>query len=137
MKAVREVTVQCLGVHGRRLLRADEGQRVRRVDRRGSRHHTLRFCGATHWHHGLPEPAYVRNSPTRAIDRLTTPMLISFGDQDGTVDFRQGVEMYNCARRAGQQFVMLAYANENHSAAEKPHQIDYHRRILQWFGHEL
>jgi hypothetical protein len=29
------------------------------------------------------------------------------------------------------------YANENHSAQEKPNQIDYHRRILQWFGHYL
>jgi hypothetical protein len=32
---------------------------------------------------------------------------------------------------------MLVYANENHSAQEKPNQIDYHRRILQWFGHYL
>ncbi len=56
---------------------------------------------------------------------------------DGTVDFRQGVEMYNYARRAGKQLVMLVYANEDHSAREKPNQIDYHRRILQWFGHYL
>ena len=116
----------------------------------------LSFYGAIHWNQGLPEPAhfetgqarmdvpfwvdlpaYVRNSPTLAIDKLKTPMLIFFGDKDGTVDFRQGVEMYNYARRAGKQLVMLVYANENHSAAEKPNQIDYHRRILQWFGHYL
>jgi dipeptidyl aminopeptidase/acylaminoacyl peptidase len=82
-------------------------------------------------------PAYVRNSPTLAIDKLNTPMLIFFGDKDGTVDFRQGVEMYNYARRAGKQLVMLVYADENHSATQKPNQIDYHRRILQWFGHYL
>jgi dipeptidyl aminopeptidase/acylaminoacyl peptidase len=116
----------------------------------------LSFYGAIHWNQGLPEPAhfetgqarmevpfwvdlpaYVRNSSTLAIDKLKTPMLIFFGDKDGTVDFRQGVEMYNYARRAGKQLVMLVYANENHSAAEKPNQIDYHRRILQWFGHYL
>jgi hypothetical protein len=45
--------------------------------------------------------------------------------------------MYNYARRAGKQLVMLVYAGENHSAREKPNQIDYHRRILQWFDHYL
>jgi dipeptidyl aminopeptidase/acylaminoacyl peptidase len=116
----------------------------------------LSFYGAIHWNQGLPEPAhfetgqarmdvpfwvdlpaYIRNSPTLFVDKLQTPMLIFFGDKDGTVDFRQGVEMYNYARRAGKQLVMLVYANENHSAQEKPNQIDYHRRILQWFGHYL
>ena len=116
----------------------------------------LSFYGAIHWGPGLPEPAhfetgqarmdvpfwvdlpaYIRNSPTLFIDKLRTPMLIFFGDRDGTVDFRQGVEMYNYARRAGKQLVMLVYANEDHSAREKPNQIDYHRRILQWFGHYL
>jgi dipeptidyl aminopeptidase/acylaminoacyl peptidase len=116
----------------------------------------LSFYGAIHWGPGLPEPAhfetgqarmevpfwvdlpaYIRNSPTLFINKLQTPMLIFFGDKDGTVDFRQGVEMYNYARRAGKQLVMLVYANEDHSAREKPNQIDYHRRILQWFGHYL
>jgi len=116
----------------------------------------LSFYGAIHWNQGMPEPqhfetgqarmdvpfwvdlpAYIRNSPTLFVDKLRTPMLIFFGDKDGTVDFRQGVEMYNYARRAGKQLVMLVYANENHSAQEKPNQIDYHRRILQWFGHYL
>jgi dipeptidyl aminopeptidase/acylaminoacyl peptidase len=116
----------------------------------------LSFYGAIHWNEGLPEPAhfetgqarmevphwvdlpaYIRNSPTLFVNKLKTPMMIFFGDKDGTVDFRQGVEMYNYARRAGKQLVMLVYANENHSAREKPNQIDYHRRILQWFGHYL
>ena len=90
---------------------------------------------------------YVRASAENRMSRILplnhdtrfwrTPMLIFFGDKDGTVDFRQGVEMYNYARRAGKQLVMLVYANEDHSAREKPNQIDYHRRILQWFGHYL
>jgi acetyl esterase/lipase len=116
----------------------------------------LSFYGAIHWNQGLPEPqhfetgqarmdvpywvdlqAYIRNSSTLFINKLETPMMIFFGDKDGTVDFRQGVEMYNYARRAGKQLVMLVYAGENHSAREKPNQIDYHRRILQWFDHYL
>jgi dipeptidyl aminopeptidase/acylaminoacyl peptidase len=116
----------------------------------------LSFYGAIHWSQGMPEPqhfetgqarmdvpfwvdlqAYIRNSSTLFVNKLETPMLIFFGDKDGTVDFRQGVEMYNYARRAGKQLVMLVYAGEDHSAREKPNQIDYHRRILQWFDHYL
>ena len=112
--------------------------------------------GTIHWNQGLPESshfetgqarmdvpywddmeAYVRESPVMGVPDLETPMLMAFGDADGTVDWHQGVEMYNYARRAGKQFVMLVYANENHSNREKKNQLDYHRRILEWFGHYL
>jgi dipeptidyl aminopeptidase/acylaminoacyl peptidase len=81
--------------------------------------------------------AYVRNSPVMFLPQLETPMLVFFGDKDGTVDWHQGVEFYNYARRAGKLVVMLVYLGENHSAREKPNQVDYHRRIRQWFGHFL
>lgn len=61
-------------------------------------------------------------------------MLVFFGDKDGTVDWDQGVELYNYARRAGKFLVMLVYPGEDHSARQKKNQIDYHRRVLQWFG---
>jgi len=74
--------------------------------------------GTLHWNQGMPEAshwetgqarmdvpywedmeAYVRESPVIWITQLETPMLMAFGDSDGTVDFRQGLEMYNYARR--------------------------------------
>jgi len=64
-------------------------------------------------------------------------MLVYFGDKDGTVDWHQGVEFYNYARRAGKFLVMLVYPGEDHGAREKPNQLDYHRRVLEWFGHFL
>jgi dipeptidyl aminopeptidase/acylaminoacyl peptidase len=112
--------------------------------------------GTIHWNQGMPESshwetgqarmdvpywddmeAYIRESPVIGIPELETPMLMAFGDADGTVDFHQGVEMYNYARRAGKQFVLLVYADENHSNRQKKNQIDYHHRILDWFGHYL
>ena len=112
--------------------------------------------GTIHWNQGRPESshfetgqarmevpywedmeAYVRNSPVMHLQTLNTPMLIFFGDKDGTVDWHQGVEMYNYARRAGKFLVMLVYPGENHSAREKENQIDYHHRIRDWFGHFL
>jgi hypothetical protein len=47
------------------------------------------------------------------------------------------VEYYNAARRAGKDFVMLVYEGENHSNGQKSNQIDYHSRIVDWFGHYL
>ena len=31
----------------------------------------------------------------------------------------------------------LVYEGENHSLTREPNQIDYHHRILEWFGHYL
>ena len=112
--------------------------------------------GTIHWNQGMPETshfetgqarmdvpywddmeAYIRNSPVMFIRELDTPMLMAFGDADGTVDWHQGVELYNYARRAGKHLVMLVYADENHSLRRKPNQIDYHHRVLDWFDHYL
>lgn len=81
--------------------------------------------------------AYMANSPVYNIARLNTPMLVAFGDEDGAVDWHQGIVFYNAARRAGKDMVLLVYEGENHSLAKKPNQIDYHRRINQWFAHYL
>jgi dipeptidyl aminopeptidase/acylaminoacyl peptidase len=117
----------------------------------------LSFAGAIHWTPGIPEfshwetgqarmdvppwedvEAYLRNSPIAKVQDLKTPMLMEVGDADGTVDWHQGIEFYNFARRAGKSnFVMLVYPGEDHGLRKKENQIDYHRRILQWFGHYL
>lgn len=81
--------------------------------------------------------AYIRNSPVFHIENMNTPLLVAFGDKDGAVEFNQGVELYNAARRAGKDMVMLVYEGENHSLAKRGNQLDYHRRINEWFGHYL
>jgi dipeptidyl aminopeptidase/acylaminoacyl peptidase len=78
---------------------------------------------------------YIANSPIFGMDTLETPLLIAFGDKDGAVDWHQGIEMYNAARLAKKQLVMLVYDGENHSLAKKPNQVDYHWRVREWFGH--
>ena len=116
----------------------------------------LSMYGSVYWNSGQPETghyetgqermqvpfwedsdAYLRNSPVLSIPRMKTPLLMAFGDKDGAVDWHQGIEMYNLARRAGKQFVLLVYPGENHGLAKKPNQIDYQRRALEWFGHYL
>ena len=58
-------------------------------------------------------------------------------DSDGVVDFRQGLEYYNYARRAGKPVILLVYPGADHGLREESQQVDYHRRILEWFGHWL
>ena len=82
-------------------------------------------------------PAYIRNSALFGVQTMKTPLLIEVGDNDGTVHFHQGVELYNSARRAGKNVVLIVYAGEDHGLRKKPNQIDYHRRIIDWFGHYL
>src|SRR5690348_949091 len=81
--------------------------------------------------------AYIRNSAVFGVSTMTTPLLIEVGDSDGTVFFHQGVELYNIARRAKKEVVLIEYVGEDHGLRKKANQIDYQRRIFQWFGHYL
>ncbi|MFT6108632.1 MAG: dipeptidyl aminopeptidase/acylaminoacyl peptidase [Planctomycetota bacterium] len=76
---------------------------------------------------------YIANSPIFSIENLNTPLLVAFGDNDGAVDWQQGIEMYNAARLAQRPYVMLVYPGENHGLREKANQVDYHHRVREWF----
>ncbi len=112
--------------------------------------------GEIYWNSGAPETghvevgqermqvplyedpqSYIRNSSTFVANKLAAPLLMEVGDHDGASDWHQDIEFYNAARRAGKPVVMLVYEGENHSVAQKPNQIDYHRRINAWFDHYL
>ena len=81
--------------------------------------------------------AYIRNSAVFGVQNMTTPLMIEVGDSDGTVFYHQGIELYNIARRAKKNVVLLEYAGEDHGLRKKADQVDYQRRIFAWFGHYL
>ncbi|MBL0179188.1 MAG: S9 family peptidase [Gemmatimonadetes bacterium] len=114
------------------------------------------FMGQMHWASGTAESdhsetgqarmevpywedraAHQRNSALERVDQMTIPMLMAHGNKDGTVEFFQATEFFNFARRAGKQVVLLVYDGEDHGFSKKANQIDYQRRILEWFGHWL
>lgn len=114
------------------------------------------FMGQLHWNPGIAElshwetgqarmevpfwedpDAHRRNSPIHEVHNMETPLLMAFGDEDGVVDWDQGTEFFNFARRAGKQMVLLVYEGEDHGFREEANQKDYHRRIIEWFGHYL
>ena len=81
--------------------------------------------------------SYHANSPLHHIQNMNTPLLMMFGTDDGAVEFNQGVEFYNAARRIGKEMVLLVYEGENHGLRQEANQRDYRDRIMQWFAHYL
>lgn len=80
---------------------------------------------------------YIQNSPVFNATNINTPLLVAFGNEDGAVDFNQGVELYNTMRRLEKEFVLLVYDGENHGLREKQNQLDYANRTHDWFNHFL
>ena len=81
--------------------------------------------------------AYIRNSAVFGVSTMTTPLMIEVGDADGTVFYHQGIELYNIARRARKNVVLLVYGGEDHGLRKKADQVDYEHRIFAWFGYYL
>jgi dienelactone hydrolase len=81
--------------------------------------------------------AYIDNSAVFNVHNMTVPLLLEHGDKDGIIAWYQSIELYNIARRAKKNVVMLGYIGEDHGLRKKQNQRDYQRRILAWFGHYL
>jgi acetyl esterase/lipase len=81
--------------------------------------------------------AYVRNSPVYHAENVTTPLIILHNDQDGAVDFTQGVEYYNTLRRLNKNVVMRQYVGENHGLRDPANRKDYTVRMREFFDHHL
>lgn len=81
--------------------------------------------------------AYARNSPVYYANQVTTPLLLLHNDQDGAVDWNQGIEYFNTLRRLGKPVVMLQYVGENHGVRKPENRKDYSYRMLDFFNHHL
>ncbi len=80
---------------------------------------------------------YVANSPVFQAQNIKTPVLMTFGDEDGAVDYHQGIEMYITMRRLSKPLIMLLYEGENHGLAKKENQKDYFNKVTEFFDHHL
>lgn len=80
---------------------------------------------------------YMNNSPMFQAQKITAPLLVTFGNNDGAVDWHQGIEMFTTMRRMEKPFIMLVYDGENHSLAKKENQLDYTKKVNDFFNHYL
>lgn len=80
---------------------------------------------------------YESQSPVFHVRNIKTPFLILHGTEDGAVDWNQGLEFYNLARRHGKEVILLSYPGEPHHLARKENQKDFQIRMKQYFDHYL
>jgi dipeptidyl aminopeptidase/acylaminoacyl peptidase len=80
---------------------------------------------------------YESQSPIHQVEKITTPFLILHGTDDGAVDWHQGLEYYNAAKRHGKEVILLSYNGEAHHLGRKENQIDFQIRMKQFFDHYL
>jgi len=90
--------------------------------------------GETLWE-GLQR--YIENSPVFYADRINTPLLIQFGDEDGAVPWYQGIELYLAMRRLEKDCIFLQYRGEPHHLRKYPNKLDYAIKMKEYFDHYL
>ena len=78
---------------------------------------------------------YMDNSPMFNAANITTPLLVTFGNQDGAVDWHQGIEMFTTMRRMHKPYIMLVYEGENHGLRKDENMLDYSLKVKQFIDH--
>ena len=96
--------------------------------------HTQSRIGGTPWN--MPRQ-YWDNSPLFNMDKVQTPILIMHNDADGHVPWYQGIEYFVAMKRLGKPCWMLNYTGEPHWPLRMANQVDFQKRMLQFFNHFL
>jgi len=78
---------------------------------------------------------YIENSPVFFADRIQTPLLIMFGDEDGAVPWYQGIELYLALRRFEKDCVFLQYRGEPHHLKKYANKLDYTIKMMEYLDH--
>lgn len=80
---------------------------------------------------------YIENSPLFFMDRVKTPVLIMHNDEDGSVPWYQGIEMFMALKRLNQPAWLLQYNGEDHNLVQRKNRKDLSVRLSQFFDHYL
>ena len=80
---------------------------------------------------------YIENSPLFFMDRVNTPVLIMHNDEDGSVPWYQGIEMFMALKRLNQPAWLLQYNGEDHNLVQRKNRKDLSVRLSQFFDHYL
>lgn len=80
---------------------------------------------------------YQRENPMFHAQNIKVPFMILHGTADGAVDWTQGLEFYNAARRLGKEVIFLSYPGEPHHLRREANQKDFQIRMKAYFDHYL
>ncbi|HVH72835.1 MAG TPA: prolyl oligopeptidase family serine peptidase, partial [Candidatus Dormibacteraeota bacterium] len=90
--------------------------------------------GGTPWQY---RQRYVESSPFFYLDRVRTPVLLEYGDADTTVDPFNSRETFVALRRLGKIATLVDYTGEGHVLSKLSNQIDFSKRMIDWFDKYL
>lgn len=79
---------------------------------------------------------YIRNSPLFYIDRVETPLMLVYGDND-FVGMQQGEEVFTALHRLGRPVEFVRYWGEGHANVSPANIRDYWTRLYDWFEEHL
>ena len=80
---------------------------------------------------------YRSQSPLTHVPGMTTPVLLMQGESDELVAWIEAVSLYNAMRFNGKEIILLSYPDEGHGLGTRVNQVDYTRRMLEFFNHHL
>lgn len=80
---------------------------------------------------------YIENSPLFFAPQIHTPMLIMHNDQDGSVVWEQGIELFMALRRLGKPAWMFNYKGQGHKLLKWEYRLDYSRRVMEFYDYYL
>ena len=86
---------------------------------------------------GLPtesKPTYERWSPIEFATRVTTPLLITHGEEDLRVPISQAEQYYRTLKKLEKTVEFLRYPREGHGITEPMHRLHLDREQEQWFA---
>lgn len=89
--------------------------------------------GGSHGWEGPGPHHHDAHSPISFASAIRTPVLILHGQDDTNVPLGQALYFHRALRRFGVEHEFVVYPREGHGFAERGHQIDFLRRVRDWF----
>ena len=93
--------------------------------------------GGTLWEYPL---RYIENSPLFHADKIETPLLIIHSEEDHRCPVGQAEELFVALKKLDVETEMVRYPGCSHlmlGSGPSEYKIDYHTRVIEWFGARL
>ena len=82
-------------------------------------------------------PLYLENSPIYHLPKVTQPVLLWTGKEDGNINPDQSRAYFLGLQRLGKKGVLLEYPEEGHNIMEKNRQSDLNVKVWEWLDYFL
>jgi len=94
-----------------------------------------------HWgfggHPWETREVFEKYSPYNFAQNVTTPLMITHGEQDRRVPIAQAEQYYTLLKKLGKKVEFVRFPREGHGIREPNHVIDLFGRQLRWFDEHL